>query len=397
MVELRPNSSPEVLVYGGELAALETALALVANAGDRLRVTILSPARDLSVRTAAIGTRSGDKASARFDLGALAAELGFGFLSGLIAAVDDERGEVRTIAGERITYDRLVVTSGARPRASLPGAATCWGPADSTLLERVLGTLHGGGAVKVVFAVPDSCRWTLPTYELALAAAEKARTEGLTATRMSLVTYEDAPLELLGEPAVSAISEEFAAAKIDLLTGVNPVSFDGEALRLAPEGSVAADLAIAMAVQSGRRIGGLPADENGFLPVDSHGRVEGCNHVWAAGEATGFPVREPGIAAQQARAVAASIASELGAPVDAERFRPVLNGTLQRRDSAVPAGNGSGRPFPLLWWPPDQLAGRHLPDHLTPKLSLRQPPREGAIAFAVELSSDGRPLAGQPV
>lgn len=397
MVEARPTSSPEVLVYGGELAALETALALIADAGDRLRVTILSPARDLSVRTGAIGTRSGERASARFDLGALAAELGLGFLSGLIAAVDDERGEVRTIAAETITYDRLVITSGARPRASLPGAATCWGPTDSTLLERMLGTLHGGGAVKVVFAVPESCRWTLPTYELALAAAEKARAEGLTTTRMSLATYEDAPLELLGEPAVSAISEELAAAGIDLLTGVNPVSFDGENLRLAPEGTVAADLVIAVAVQSGGRIRGLPADENGFLPVDSHGRVEGCNHVWAAGEATGFPVREPGIAAQQAHVVAASIASELGAPVVAERFRPVLNGTLQPRNGAAPTGNGSGRPPHLLWWPPDQLAGRHLPNHLTPKLSLQPPSREGSIAFAVELSSDGRPLADQPL
>ena len=42
----------------------------------------------------------------------------------------------------------------------------------------------------------------------------------------------------------------------------------------------------------GPRISGLPHDEAGYLPVDQYGRVVGCSDIFAAGDATAFPIKQ---------------------------------------------------------------------------------------------------------
>ena len=59
----------------------------------------------------------------------------------------------------------------------------------------------------------------------------------------------------------------------------------------------------------GHRIPGLPADGDGFIPTDLHGRVVGLERVYAAGDTTAFLVKEGGLATQQADAVAEAIAA----------------------------------------------------------------------------------------
>ena len=63
-------------------------------------------------------------------------------------------------------------------------------------------------------------------------------------------------------------------------------------------------------------------DRSGFLPTDEHGRVGGTVGVYAAGDATSFPIKQGGIAAQQADAVAECIAAGAGAPLETTPFRP---------------------------------------------------------------------------
>ena len=50
--------------------------------------------------------------------------------------------------------------------------------------------------------------------------------------------------------------------------------------------------------------------------------------VFAAGDITNFPVKQGGIATQQADTVAAVIAASAGSDVDPHPFRPVLRGLL---------------------------------------------------------------------
>src|SRR5699024_6223966 len=109
---------------------------------------------------------------------------------------------------------------------------------------------------------------------------------------------------------------------------------------------------------------GLPADASGFIPVDEHAAVRGLRDVYAVGDVTDQPLKQGGLAAQQADAAASAIAHALGAPVRPEPFRPVLRGLLLSGVGAAflrrAADGGSEASFGALWWPPTKVAGRHL-------------------------------------
>ena len=93
----------------------------------------------------------------------------------------------------------------------------------------------------------------------------------------------------------------------------------------------------------------------------------GVEGVWAAGDGTAFPLKQGGLAAQQAGAAAAAIAFSLGADVRPAPFRPVLRGMLL--DPAGPRFLDSTRgdvPTTPLWWPPTKVAAPHLWEYLAP-------------------------------
>ncbi len=107
--------------------------------------------------------------------------------------------------------------------------------------------------------------------------------------------------------------------------------------------------------------------------VDGHGRVGGCEDVYAAGDVTSFPIKQGGIAAQQAGAAARAIAADAGAPVTPEEFRPVLRGLLLtgtgarflRSEPAGGRGDVSEVSRRLLWWPEMKVAGEYLSHYLS--------------------------------
>ena len=387
-----PRPSPlRAIVYGGDLAALETALALHRLCGERCEVTIVSPVRDLPVRTHAAGETGTEGRPARFDLGALAAEHGLAFRSDAIVAVDEEAREARTITGSRIRFDALVVAFGARPRGAIPGVTTCWGAGDAGALDSLLDDLRLGAARRVAFGIPHGIRWTLPTYELALTTSRRISREGLDG-ELLLVTHESRAVELLGHDAERVVAARLRDAGIELVPDSDPIAFADGRLVLRPEGSIEVDRALSMPVVEGPRIAGLPRDSDGFLPVDADGRVQGAQRIWAAGEVTSFPVRQAGIAAQQALAVAASIAVEAGVDVESSPFRPSISGLLS--SPAARAGHGRNGGPASLWWPPEQLAGEYLSAHIGAKVAVRPPSGDDAIRVRVELGPDGSRLAG---
>jgi len=125
---------------------------------------------------------------------------------------------------------------------------------------------------------------------------------------------------------------------------------------------------VALPTLEGPRIDGLPRDEHGFIPVDDFGRVAQLEDVYAAGDATTCAVKQGGLAAQQADAVADHIAFTAGADIDPKPFRPVLRGTLltgtedhHLRSTERGAGVASEL---LMWWPPGKVAGAHLAPYL---------------------------------
>ena len=67
---------------------------------------------------------------------------------------------------------------------------------------------------------------------------------------------------------------------------------------------------------------------HGFIEIDEHARVRGVPDVFAAGDATTEPIKQGGLATQQADAAAEQIAAEAGAPVAPRPFRRVLRGVV---------------------------------------------------------------------
>ena len=92
--------------------------------------------------------------------------------------------------------------------------------------------------------------------------------------------------------------------------------------------TIEADRIIALPALHGPELAGLPQDGNGFIPIDEFGAVRGVEAVWAAGDATDYPVKTGGVAAQLADTVACAIAARAGADCRPEPFAPELQGYL---------------------------------------------------------------------
>jgi sulfide:quinone oxidoreductase len=349
-----------VLVAGSGVAAVETILALRALTGPRVQIEVLAPAAELVHRPSSVATPFGAPAAARIDLVALAAQLGLVLRRDTLAAVEPDAHHVRTRSGERRDYDVLAVTTGAPSRDAVPGAVTFRGPVSAGAVEGVLARAAADPHLRLVFAVPQGATWPLPIYELALLSAARLDDPNLT-----IVTPEPAPLAALGAAARDALAAELDRAGVEVLTDAVPaVAIDG-ALQLRDGRLVGADAVVALPELIGPRIAGLPHDDAGFLPVDEHGRVRGCEDVLAAGDVTTFPLKHGSLATQQADAVAATIAARVGAVDAPEPFRPVLHGTLLTgRDPLYIRAEIGGRTTVSAEPLPGKIVGRYLSEFL---------------------------------
>ena len=141
----------------------------------------------------------------------------------------------------------------------------------------------------------------------------------------------------------------------------------GHGYVLAGDRRIDVNRTIALPVPAGPAIAGLPSDPSGFIAVDQHGWVSGIEDVYAAGDATTFPIKQGGLAAQQAVAAAESIAARHGTDLDPQPFRPVLRGDPrtggQERWMRARAGDTPGEArssLRALWWPPTKISSRYL-------------------------------------
>ena len=289
--------------------------------------------------------------------------------------------------GEELGYDNLLLALGAQPREVVTGALTFRGPQDGPALSALLDKTSAGEIHRIAFAVPTGASWPLPLYELAILTAEYMSANGTRDVEILFVTLEDHPLALFGPTASKAVSELLTRREIQVETSVAAVRFEVGALRSRPNEHRRADAVVALPRLEGPRLPGVPHDENGFVPTDEYGWVLGMTDVYAAGDLTQFPLKQGGIATQQADAAASSIAADAGATVKPEPFKPVLRGLLVAGPPAVPSAGGTGADSVVdtepLWWPPAKIVGRYLTPFLAAKLGLAEtvvgPLHEGAI------------------
>jgi sulfide:quinone oxidoreductase len=371
--------SHRVLIAGAGVAAVEAVLALRHLAGRRYEIELLAPAHALEHRPASVAGPFGLGAPPPLELHELARRYDVTLVEGELADVDVDHQCVHLMSLEQRGYDHLLVAVGARPETGLPGSLAFRGPADVAAVEWVIDEVKRGHRGHVAVVVPPGATWTLPAYELAIMAATETR--GAPAATVTLVTPEREPLWIFGDAAGAALRELLDDRGIELRTGARAAHVTDDVLWLETGQAVIADTVISLPRLVGPDISGLPRDDAGYLPTDAYGRVRGAHRVLAAGDATTFPVKQGGLATQEADAAAATIAHDLGAPVALHPFAPVLRGLLLTggaplylraeldplgRQRAVArsrrlAGEVSSR---ALWWPPGKVAGRYLAPYL---------------------------------
>ncbi len=317
-----------VLIAGGGFAAVEAVLALRALAGDRVEFALLAPDPVFRYRPAATTEPFDLAPSRRYDLRAIANDLGAEYRQGRLEAVASRKRWVRSASGGRLQYDRLILAVGARAVVGVPGATTFRDQRDVPSIRRLLGEVEAGAVRRVVFALPTGVVWPLPLYELALLLARHARERGV-ALECSLVSPENQPLTVFGREAsrlVVGLLEDSGVRFIG--SSVADQVLRGGSLALKDGTRIEADRVVALPELRGRRITGVPTSRSGFVPTDAVGQVEGLQDVYAAGDVTTFPIKQGGLAAQQADVVAHTIAAQLGAPVKHVRVPHVLRARM---------------------------------------------------------------------
>src|SRR5687767_5276107 len=243
----------------------------------------------------------------RHDLADVARATGAEFVRGELAEVDVEARSAVLTDGRRIEYDALLVAVGAADEPAFSRVRTWTPELDQEVFGGLLADLEEGYAKRVAFVVPREVAWPLPAYELALMTAWDARDMGQDDVEVTIYTPEEAPLDIFGAEASAGLRKDLEEAGVTVVTGV-VVGEDPEApARLIAEpGGHRLDfqrvVALPRALACG--VGGLPVDERGFIRVDDHGAVEASDGVWAAGDAAAHPIKQGGLAAQQADAAA---------------------------------------------------------------------------------------------
>jgi sulfide:quinone oxidoreductase len=375
----RPGSygGLRVLIVGGGVAGLEAMLALRELAGDLVDVELLAPDHHFWYRPLAVAEPFGRSQAYHFELPAVAGEAGASFTPGALTTVDPDRQVAHTSRGAELAYDVLVVACGARATPALEGALTFRGPSDTERFQSLLAELEAGAVRRLVFACPASAGWSLPLYELALLTAVHLEEREIIDVELTLVTPEPSALARLGAVATEAVEALLAEHAVQLVTEARPASFAARRLVLADGRTVKADRVVALPRLQGLRVTGLPHDRDGFVATGADGLVEGLADVYAAGDITRFPVKQGGIAAQQADVVAETIAVLAGADVEPTAFEPVIHALLLSGGEPLyiraelagddPQCTVSTEP---LWWPPSKVAGRYLSPFLASRVAV---------------------------
>ena len=361
-----------VLIAGGGVAALEAMMALRALAGDHVRITLLAPSRDFHYRPMAVAEPFAIAEARHIALVAIAHDFDARLVKGELVAVEPAEHRIVTRDGDRFSYDALVIACGTRMRPAFEGVVTV---DDHTLGATVRGLVQDveeGYTHEIAFVAPAQAFWPLPLYELALLTAHRAFAMN-AAVAISVVTPEPAPLAMFG----ATVSEDLTRLLDDAgiaFHGSSSAAFAHDELTLQPSvARMRPGRIVALPLLAGPQITGVPSDPDGFIAVTAYGEVPGLDGVYAAGDATTYPIKHGGIAAQEADVIATAIAAHAGVAVDVQPLQPVLRGALltgagtryleaELLDGGVVASSTVSDVCP--WDPPTKIAARHLGPYL---------------------------------
>ena len=381
----QPPTLFKVLIAGGGVAGLEAAFALHELAGERVDVTVLAPASEFVYRPDAVKEPFTRGYAHRYPLAGLVAGAGARLISGALERVDVDRRLAYTTAGAQLGYDALLLAPGTQLGGRYEHVTTVDDARIDELLHGLVQDVEAGYVKRLAFVIPAPMPWPLPAYELALLTSQRAWEMGADLS-VTIFTPERAPLIVFGEEASREVAQLLADRRIEVVTTASCEIPKAQTINVSPGGGQREfDRIVALPELHVLTLEGIPQIGGGFIPVDEFCQVSGVRHVYAAGDATDFPVKHGGMAAQQADTAAAAIAALAGSPVLPDTFNPVLEGVLVTGDQP--------RYFRA------QFTGGHGSDEVVGRPVAASTPKIGAMYLSAYLASQAasldRAVAGQ--
>lgn len=317
----------KVLIVGGGVAALEACLGLHWDRSIDADVTLVSRSREFVYRPLAILEPFGHQPAPSYPIKEILSTCSPEIIYNDVAAIDPAGGEARIYAGRTLEFDAAIVATGTEPRASLRNAIVIGAHGSMERLAILVAQIDAGLVDRVVFTVPAAPSWSLPIYELAMYTAAHAKHRARD-VEVQLITPEEHPLIDFGAAASDSVVKLLAENDVRLDRGVRALNYDGQVLEMSDGRSIETSYVVALPELAGVPIAGLTHDEHGFLPVDDYGRVAGTTNVFAAGDITDFPIKQGGIATQQADVVVGAVTEQFGGSAALHPFEPELRGLL---------------------------------------------------------------------
>ena len=319
-----------MVICGGGIAAVEGLLRLRRRVGDAVHVTLVAPGDDLRYRPPAVQEAFSRPGARRYPLWKIVSGTEADWVQEALEWVDPDGQVVHTAEGRGVEYDALLVAVGARTEVPYEHVTVFDDEHADETYRGLVQDVEEGYTRSVALLLPEGPAWPLPIYELALMTAQRAESMGMEGIGVHVVTAEPEPLAAFGRGASEAVAELLESSRVTVHVGSSAEVPAGSKLRISPEESeLEPDRIVAMPRLVGPRIRGLPADHDGFLPVDELSRVSGLEpRVFAAGDAADRPIKHGGLGAQMADTAADGIAALAGAEIEVAPLRPVLRGVL---------------------------------------------------------------------
>jgi len=366
------ESKFRVVIAGGGVAAIETALALQALAPELTAVTVIAPGEQFVYRPMTVREPFSYPPARHYELAPIVRDAGAELVTDELAWVDPDKRIAHTAGGAEIEYDALMLALGASIRPRYEHALTIDDRRLDETLHGLLQDIEEGYTHSVAFVSPGRMAWQLPIYELALMTAGRAYDMDVE-LKITLITPEDSPLAIFGSAASEAVAEQLERAHIETINSAYAeIPRSGEIVINPGDRHLQVDRIVALPELYGPAVRGIPLAEHGFFRVDPHGQVLDAERIYAAGDAIDFPIKHGGLASQQADAAAESIAALAGAPVTPEPFKPVIHGILLTAEkplyltSKITGGQGFSSEITdaPTWSPPSKIAAKYLAPYL---------------------------------
>jgi sulfide:quinone oxidoreductase len=368
------NHKLRVVIVGGGVAAVETALGLARLAPEQTDVTLVAPNAEFVYRPMTVREPFAYAGARRYPLQRIASDAHASLVADELSFVDRDKQTIHTKSNQEIDFDVLVLALGANPHARYKHGLTIDDRRLDETMHGLIQDVEGGYTDSVAFVSPGRMAWPLPLYELALMTAGRAFDMGID-LETTIVTPEERPLAIFGSTASDAVSEKLAGAGVSLITSAYAeIPQAGEIVINPGERRLQAGRIVALPELFGPNVRGIPLGQHGFIRVDPHGKVFDVENIYAAGDAIDFPVKHGGLGSQQADAVAESIAALAGSGVTPEPFRPVIRGILLTDDrplyltAHITGGQGASYSSEVndkpTWSPGSKIAARYLAPYL---------------------------------